>query len=352
MPGRDREDRRAGAAQRRAARRDRRQREPAAEHARGRSRRSRCAARCTSSRQRRDARRRDRRAVTPQPPAARSRASCATSRSTSTSRSAPTNSTTRPWMISVRLPASCGSKTLGSSWRLEVPTVSAPKRSAAKKTPTGAVAAEQGDRDPEEADVRDEDVRASRCGTASRGCRSPPARPANAPGDRHREEVVALDVDAAVARRLRVEADRAHLEAERRAVQDRPEDDERAERDEEADVEPLQHRVAPEDGQVHVVDDVVRDRVEAAGADERPLEAEEVRADPDRDPVEHDRRDHLVGPGRRFQEAGDPAPDRARRRSRATMQRTMCAGPGMPPTTSRRSRRRRSRRSTGPGRRC
>ena len=39
-------------------------------------------------------------------------------------------------MISVRFPASCGSKTLGSSWRLEVPTVRAPKSSAAKKTPT------------------------------------------------------------------------------------------------------------------------------------------------------------------------------------------------------------------------
>src|SRR5262249_35021827 len=54
-----------------------------------------------------------------------------------TSKSAPTNSTTRPCIIHVRLPASCGSKTLGSSWRLEVPTVSAPKSSAAKKTPIG-----------------------------------------------------------------------------------------------------------------------------------------------------------------------------------------------------------------------
>src|SRR5262249_31575722 len=54
----------------------------------------------------------------------------------STSRSAPTNSTTSPWMMRVRFPASCGSKTLGSSCRLDVPTVSAPKSSAAKKTPT------------------------------------------------------------------------------------------------------------------------------------------------------------------------------------------------------------------------
>ena len=180
----------------------------------------------------------------------------------------------------------------------------------------------------------------------------PPARPANAPEIAIAEEVVPLDADAAVAGRLGVEADRAHLEAERRPVQDRPEDDERADRDEEADVEALQHRVAPEDRQVHVVGDVVRDRVVAAGADERPLEAEEVRPDPDRDPVQHDRRDHLVGA--RSSPSGSP---RSRPRPRpstiaSTMQRTMCAGPGMPahdePTITRRT----SRRSTGPGRRC
>src|SRR5262249_53971291 len=54
----------------------------------------------------------------------------------STSRSAPTNRTTRPWMIRLRLPASRGSKTLGSSERLAVPVDSAPKRRAAKSTPT------------------------------------------------------------------------------------------------------------------------------------------------------------------------------------------------------------------------
>ena len=45
--------------------------------------------------------------------------------------------------------------------------------------------------------------------------------------------------------------------------------------------------------------------------------AEEVRPDPDRDPVEHDRRDHLVGADRRLEEAGDPGPDRAGERRRA-----------------------------------
>ena len=46
--------------------------------------------------------------------------------------------------------------------------------------------------------------------------------------DRHREEVVARDADAAVAGGLGVEADGAHLVAERRAVEDQPVDDERA----------------------------------------------------------------------------------------------------------------------------
>ena len=42
--------------------------------------------------------------------------------------------------------------------------------------------------------------------------------------------------------------------------------------------------------------------------------AEQPRAHPDRDPVEHDRRDHFVGADRRLQEAGDACPHRARRR--------------------------------------
>ena len=41
---------------------------------------------------------------------------------------------------------------------------------------------------------------------------------------------------------------------------------------------------------------------------------EQVLAAPDRDPVEHDRRDHLVRARGRLQEAGDPRPDRARER--------------------------------------
>ena len=67
-----------------------------------------------------------------------------------------------------------------------------------------------------------------------------------AAGDRHREEVVARDADAAVARRLGIEADRPHLVAERRPVERDPVDDERGDRDEEAEVQPLEDRIAPE----------------------------------------------------------------------------------------------------------
>ena len=72
--------------------------------------------------------------------------------------------------------------------------------------------------------------------------------------DRHREEVVARDADAAVARRLGVEADGLDAVTERRAVEDDPVDDERADRDEEADVQSLEQRVAPEDVQLRALE--------------------------------------------------------------------------------------------------
>ena len=62
------------------------------------------------------------------------------------------------------------------------------------------------------------------------------------------------------------------------------------------------------------LDDVARDGGTASdvGVLERAADAEQVRPDPDDDPVEHDRRDHLVGADRRLQEAGDPRQKRAR----------------------------------------
>ncbi len=50
---------------------------------------------------------------------------------------------------------------------------------------------------------------------------------------------------------------------------------------------------------------------EATRALERSPELEQVPASEDRDPVEHDRRDHLVGADGRTEDPGDPTPDRS-----------------------------------------
>ena len=163
-------------------------------------------------------------------------------------------------MIRVRLPASSG---LITSWiagfRVEVPCISAPKRSAASGTPIAEFRPRSATAIPMKPIC---ETWMSR--TPSRNCQPrmsiAPARPANVPGDRHRQHVAALDVDAAVPGGLRVEAGRAHLVAERRPVEDQPVDDRRAERDEEADVQALEHRVAPEHRQMGLLDDVRRDR--------------------------------------------------------------------------------------------
>ncbi len=83
-------------------------------------------------------------------------------------------------------------------------------------------------------------------------------------------------------------------------------------RDEEPDVQPLEQGATPEDRKLRTGDDVVRDRHELLVIVlERPAEPEQEDADPDRDPVEHDRRDDLVGSDGRLQEAGDARPEGA-----------------------------------------
>ena len=176
------------------------------------------------------------------PPSVRRSRSCRASAAatpTTPPRLSPTKRMTRPWMIVVRLPARSGRKIVGSSCRLEVPLISAPKSSDATPTPTAVLR-------PSSAAARPMNpiwltwmsvwpIRYSQPVMSSA-----PARPAKRAGDRHREEVVPGDRDAAVARRLRVEPDRANLEAERRPVDDDPVDDEHRDRDEDPDREPLQ----------------------------------------------------------------------------------------------------------------
>ena len=50
--------------------------------------------------------------------------------------SAPTKKITIAWIMVERFSANSGSKTLGSSWRDDVPTCSAPKSRAANRIPT------------------------------------------------------------------------------------------------------------------------------------------------------------------------------------------------------------------------
>ena len=164
--------------------------------------------------------------------------------------SAPMKSTTSAWIISVRFAGELGAGR---------PRVEAARRRAVE---------ERGEHERRRGRRRPRVLRPSSAtampmkpmcdawmsSTPRRNCQPSmsiaPARPAKSSGDRHREEVVARHGDAAVARRLGVEADGAHLVAERRPVEDDPVDDERRERDEEPDVEALEERVAPEDRQL------------------------------------------------------------------------------------------------------
>ena len=151
------------------------------------------------------------------------------------------------------------------------------------------------------------------------------ASPANAPQTAMTQDVVARDADAAVARGLGVEADRAHLVAGGRAVEQHPEDERRAASAMKIPMcRPCSSGSPQKTGQLGARHDVAGHRhrlLRRVGVLQRAVELEQVDADPDRDPVEHDRRDHLVGADRRLQQPGDPRPDRAgqrgERRSRA-----------------------------------
>ena len=149
--------------------------------------------------------------------------------------------------MSVRFDASSGRKISGSRLRVDVPVVSAAKSSAASPTPIALLRPSSATAIPTKRDLR-RDQHVVRVDPVLPAEDVDRAREAGEPArDRHREEVVPRHRDPAVVRRLGVEADRAHLVAERRPVEDEPVDDERGERDEEADVQRLERRVTPED---------------------------------------------------------------------------------------------------------
>ena len=197
-------------------------------------------------------------------------------------RSAPDEEHDEPLDDDREARASSGGKISGSRFREDVPVWSAAKRSAARPMPTAVLRPSSATAMPMkpivepwiwvdvEPELPAEDV--ERAG-----------EPGEAPGDRHRQEVVAGDADPAVARRLRVETDSADLVPERRPVQRERVDDERDERHEEADVEPLEQRVAPEDGRASRSSAIVLgrgNRVGLARVWKRAVDAEEVASRP------------------------------------------------------------------------
>ena len=162
---------------------------------------------------------------------------------------------TSAWIIVARSVASAGSKTSGSRLRDDVPTLSAANRRPAKRIPTGLVAAEQRDGDAREADeVRVEVALVDRALEAEEVDRA--GESGERAGDGEREEVVPPHADAAVAGRLGVEADRAHLVPERRPVEDHVVDDERDEGDQEPGVQVRR----PDDPERRGVEDDLADR--------------------------------------------------------------------------------------------
>ena len=112
--------------------------------------------------------------------------------------SAPTKSTTSPWIISVRWPARLGSIT--PDWRpCVVPKSSAAEEERRQPDAEGRVPAEQRDRDPEEADRLHLDVGGADLVEVAEHVE--PAREAGErAGDRHRPHVVRAHLDSAVAR--------------------------------------------------------------------------------------------------------------------------------------------------------
>ena len=73
-------------------------------------------------------------------------------------RSAPTNSTISPWMMSVRLDASSGGKISGSRFRVDVPVCERGEEERGEADADGGVPAEQRDGDADEPDRRALDV--------------------------------------------------------------------------------------------------------------------------------------------------------------------------------------------------
>ena len=344
---RRRRPRRAGAGRARPSRRRRRRRPR-----RGRAARRPSRARPAAAR----ARRRAHPATIAEPAdhvATRSRRRRFQSQSTSTS--APTKSTTRPWMISVRLLARSGRKTVGVEIPRRGPRQERAEEQRREEDADRAVPAEHArPRSPmkpisdvwmsRHAKLELPAEHVDRAGEAGEGAR-----------DRHRRDVRARDADARVARRLGIEADGAQLEAERRAIEEQRSRrrGRRARRRSRCGAPAAagspRRRAGASSSATGVRD---RGRAAVRVALQRAALPDELAADPDGDPVQHDRRDHLVRAGERLQEPGDARVRGAGERRRDDREHDVQRPVQAAGTTSRPRSRRSSRRGTGPGRRC
>ena len=260
-------------------------------------------------------------------------------------------------MISVRFVASSGWKTVGSRLRTDVPLISAPNSSALKNTPIAVLRPSSATAMPKKPDagaiwmslVAIAELPAEHVDRA----RQPRERAA----DRHHHRCSCAPTwmpPYSAASGLKPTA--RDLVARDRAVQQHPEHEQRRERDEEADVQALQLGVAPEHRQLRAAADVVGDGhgpVCASFECSGPPRPNSPHADPQRDLVEHDRRDHLVGARRSPSGSPRSPPQSAPASAPRTSASTMCRTPGRPsndePTQTAEVERRRS---TGPGRRC
>ena len=141
-------------------------------------------------------------------------------------------------MISVRLPARSGRKTVASRLRVDVPGQERAEEERREEDAERAVPSEHGDGDRDEADLRRLDVGHAELELPAEHV-DRAREPGERAGDRHRRDVRARDADAGVPRRVGIESDGAELEAERRAIEQERVDDETGEREEETDVEAL-----------------------------------------------------------------------------------------------------------------
>ena len=206
--------------------------------------------------------------------------------------STPTSSSEMPENDCIRLPPAC----------------SAPNSSAASRTPHGLTRPSSADQDAVEADAADDRV-GQRVAAVPSTIMVPP-RPASAPATTITRTYVRGHVHAGGTGRVGVEPDRAQLEAERRALEQPGHAPGGQTASTMPEVQPQAWPDAEQPGQLRPIVHRLADRVRARRVLDAVLEDEPAQ-EVERDVVEHDRGDDLVGAGAGLEDARQEAPDRA-----------------------------------------